>query len=470
MELNKLTIQRAHQGLKNKEFSALQLVEAVFNQIRKKNGELNAYLTLSEESALLQAKKVDQRINFNQAIGPLEGIPIAVKDNILVQGLNCAAGSKILENYLAPYDATVIRRLKKAGAIIIGKTNLDEFAMGSSGENSAFGPTKNPCDLDRVPGGSSSGSAAAVAADMCLAALGSDTGGSIRLPASFCGVVGFKPTYGYVSRYGLVAFGSSLDQIGPIAKSVEDAEIVFQAIAGKDELDATSLAMEPFNQEVDIKGLKIGLPKEYFTQGLDPEVEKLVRQAAAKYEQAGAKLIEISLPYVKYALPCYYIINTSEASANLARYDGIKYGLSKTGEDLLAGYLKTRREGFGQEVTRRIILGTYSLSAGYYDAYYLKAQKVRNLVKRDLEKAFEQADVIMGPVAPNVAFKLGEKVDDPIAMYLFDVYAVSANLAGMPSISLPCGRINHLPVGLQILGPQQSDGKLFKIAGFFSRF
>ncbi len=469
MELAKLTIQQAHHGLKNKDFSAVELTEAVFNQIRKKDKEINAYLTLAEESALKQASKIDQRIRLGQQINVLAGIPIAIKDNILVEGVKCTAASKILENYIAPYDATVIRKLKKAGVVIIGKTNLDEFAMGVSGENSAFGPTKNPHDLEKVSGGSSSGSGAAVAANMCLAALGSDTGGSIRVPASFCGAVGFKPTYGRNSRYGLIAFGSSLDQIGPIAKTVEDAEIIFQTINGQDEFDATSIQVDNVHQQIDVKNLKIGLPKEYFSQGIDPQVEKTVKQAISQYEQVGAKIIELSLPYTKYALPCYYIINTSELSTNLARYDGIKYGLSKIGDDLLDGYLKTRQDGFGEEVTRRIILGTYSLSAGYYDAYYLQAQKVRSLIKQNLEKAFQQVDVIMSPVAPITAFKLGEKAHDPVSMYLIDVYAVAANLAGIPAISIPCGKAQGLPIGLQIMGPQQSDEKLFKIASLFEK-
>lgn len=476
MDLNKLTIQKAHQGLKKGEFTAVQLIEAVFGQIKKKNSQINACLFLSEESALIQARKVDQKIKFGHSIGVLEGIPIAIKDNILVQGLNCSAGSKILENYIAPYSATVVNRLKRAGAVIIGKTNLDEFAMGSSTENSAFGPTKNPYDLERVAGGSSGGSAAAVAADMCLGSLGSDTGGSIRQPASFCGVVGFKPTYGQNSRYGLIAFSSSLDQIGPIAKNVEDAEILFQAMAGQDEFDATSFkANTPIaEQEINLNKIKIGVPKEYFVHGLDDKVKATVQRAIDKYEQAGAKVMEISLPHTQYALPCYYIINTAEVSTNLARYDGVKYGLSETGKDLLDGYLKTRQKGFGEETTRRIMLGTYSLSAGYYDAYYLQAQKVRNLIKQELEKVLEQVDVIMAPAAPTAAFKIGEKADDPVEMYLSDIYLVSANLAGIPAISIPCGEVDSLsgklPVGLQIMGSQSNDKKLLKIASFFKDF
>ena len=392
---------------------------------------------------------------------------MAVKDIILVDGIKCTAGSKILKNYIAPYDATVIKRLKKDGVVIIGKTNLDEFAMGSSGENSGYYPTKNPHDLERVPGGSSSGSAAAIADNQCLCALGSDTGGSIRQPASLCGVVGLKPTYGRVSRYGLMAFASSFDQIGPITKTVEDAQIVFEAIKGKDEKDSTSLEAEDRNFELDIKNLKIGVPKEYFIKGLDPEVEKAVKQAIDKYKEMGAKVMEVSLPHSEYALPAYYIISPAEASSNLARYDGIKYGLSEKGQDLLKGYLKTRKQGFGNEVQRRIMIGTYVLSAGYYDAYYLKAQKVRTLIKQDFDNVFKKVDVLMGPTSPTPAFKLGEKAADPVSMYLADIYTVSVNLAGIPAISIPCNKGNNLPIGLQIIGNQFDDEKILQIAKLY---
>jgi len=466
MELNKLTIKQAHNGLKNKDFSAIELTESVLNKIKSQNNSIHAYLTITEELALSQARKVDKKIQNKEKIGILEGIPVAVKDAILVEGVKCTAGSKILENYIAPYDATVIKKLRKGGAIFVGKTNLDEFTMGASGENSAFGPTKNPHNLERVPGGSSSGSAAAVADNQCIYSLGTDTGGSIRQPASMCGVVGLKTTYGRVSRYGLIAHASSLDQIGPITKTPEDARIVFDIIKGKDEFDSTSLAEKRDGQiqEIDIKNLKIGVPKEYFVEGIDPQVEEIVKKTISNYEKAGAKIIEVSLPHTEYALACYYIIMPAEACSNLARYDGIKYGLSINDDNLLEGYLKTRRQGFGDEVRRRIMLGTYVLSAGYYDAYYLKAQKVRTLIKKDFDKAFEKVDVLMTPTSPVTAFKLGEKTNDPVAMYLSDIYTVSVNLAGLPAISIPCGEINGLPVGLQIIGNQFADEKIIQIA------
>jgi len=466
MNLNKLTTKQAHKGLIKKEFSTVELTEAVLNQIKKRDQEIHAYLLLTEELALSQAQKIDKKIANKEKIGLLAGVPMAVKDIILVEGVRCTAGSKILENYIAPYDATVIKKLKQAGAIIVGKANLDEFAMGSSTENSAFGPTRNPHDLERVPGGSSGGSAAALASDQCIYALGSDTGGSVRQPASFCGVVGLKPTYGRVSRYGLIAFASSLDQIGLMAKTAEDAQIVFELIKGKDEMDSTSLSppSEKTKVKFQIKDLKIGIPKEYFVKGIDPVVEKIIKKAISQYEKMGAKIIEVSLPHTEYALAAYYIIQPAEASANLARYDGIKYGLSKEASDLLGVYLQTRQKGFGDEVRRRIMIGTYTLSAGYYEAYYIKAQKVRTLIKEDFIKAFEKVDVLMGPVAPTPAFKLGEKVDDPVAMYLADIYTVALNLAGLPGISVPCGKIGKLPVGLQIIGQQFDDEKIIKIA------
>jgi len=466
MNLNKLTIKQASHGLAKKEFSAVELTEATLNQIKKRDKDIYAYLTLTEELALSQAKRIDKKIANKEKIGLLAGIPVAVKDIILVEGVRCTAGSKILENYIAPYDATIIKKLKQSGAIIVGKTNLDEFAMGSSTENSAFGPTKNPYDLERVPGGSSGGSAAALAADECIYALGSDTGGSIRQPASFCGVVGLKPTYGAVSRYGLIAFASSLDQIGPITKTAEDAQIVFDAIKGKDEMDSTSLNPPDKiqNSKFKIQNLRIGLPEEYFVKGIDPAVEKIVKKAISQYEKMGAKVMEVSLPHTEYALSAYYIIQPAEASANLARYDGIKYGLSEEANDLLGVYLQTRQHGFGNEVRRRIMLGTYTLSAGYYEDYYIKAQKVRTLIKEDFNKAFEKVDVLMTPVSPTTAFKLGEKIDDSVAMYLSDIYTVSLNLAGLPSISIPCGKVGKLPIGLQIIGQQFDDEKIIKIA------
>lgn len=464
MDLTELTIVKTHEGLQKKEFSAVELCKAYLDKIKEENKEISAFLSIAEDSALSQAKTVDNMIGEEKEIPLLAGIPAAIKDNILVEDSKCTAGSKILENYTAPYDATVIKKIKDEGAIILGKTNLDEFAMGSSTENSAFGPTKNPCDLSRVPGGSSGGSAAAVAANMCCYALGSDTGGSIRQPASFCGVVGLKPTYGAVSRFGLMAFASSLDQIGPIAKNVEDCKIVFDTIKGKDELDSTSVESKIENCKLKIEDLRIGVPKEYFIKGIESGVEKVVREAIKKYEEMGAKIIEVSLPHTEYALACYYIIAPSEASANLARYDGIKYGFfEKESKNLLEVYLKSREEGFGAEVRRRIMLGTYVLSAGYYDDYYLKAQKVRTLIKLDFNKAFEKVDVIFAPVSPTTAFKIGEKTDDPLTMYLSDIFTISINLAGLPALSVPCGKANGLPVGLQVIGKPFEDGKILGI-------
>jgi len=504
MELTELTITKAHQGLIKKEFSASELCQAYLDEISQKDKSICAFLTVFDEAtasslaephdkevrrkkrtefsanalrstratkdlALQQAKKVDEMILTGREIPALAGIPCAIKDNILVEDLRCTAGSKILENYIAPYDAWVVKKLKEKEAVILGKTNLDEFAMGSSTENSAFGPTRNPYDLTRVPGGSSGGSAAAVAANLCIFALGSDTGGSIRQPASFCGVVGLKPTYGAVSRYGLIAFASSLDQIGPIAKTVEDCQIAFEAIKGRDPLDSTSVESEIRNSKFEIRNLKLGVPKEYFVKGIDPEIEKAVKAAIKKYEDMGAKIEEVSLPHTEYALPAYYIINPSEASANLARYDGIKFGFSKIRNskfeirNLLDVYLRSREEGFGPEVRRRIMLGTYALSAGYYEAYYLRAQKVRTLVKNDFEKVFKEVDAILGPVSPVLPFKIGERIDDPLSMYLVDVYTVAINLVGLPALSLPCGKAGNLPIGLHIIGKPFEEEKILKI-------
>lgn len=471
MNLTTLTITQTHQGLKDKKFSALELANAYLDKIKQSDKDIFAYLHVTEKLAIEQAKKIDDLIFKNEKLPLLAGIPCAIKDNILIKGEQSTAGSKILENYIAPYDAGVIKKLNKQGSVFLGKTNLDEFAMGSSTENSAFGPTKNPCDLERVPGGSSGGSAAAVAADECAFALGSDTGGSIRLPASFCGVVGLKPSYGAVSRNGLIAFASSLDQIGPITKTVEDAKIVFNAIRGRDEMDSTSVEINPASAKTTawqskIQNLRIGVPKEYFVKGINPEVEKTIRSAIKQYEKMGAKIKEISLPHTKYALAVYYIISPSEASANLARFDGIKYGYSesKNQDNLLDVYLQTRGKGFGKEVRRRIMLGIYALSAGYYDAYYLKAQKVRTRIIEDFNKAFQDIDVIMAPVSPTTAFKLGEKVDDPITMYLSDIFTISVNLAGLPALSLPCGKVDNLPVGLQLIGNVFEEEKILDIA------
>ena len=473
MELTDLTISQAHEGLVKKEFSALELAQTHLDRIEKEDKKTFSYLEVNRDQALSLAKKTDEVILKGGEISFLAGIPGAIKDNILVENLRCTAGSKILENYIAPFDATCVKKLKKEGVIILGKTNLDEFAMGSSTENSFFGPTKNPHDLNRVPGGSSGGSAAAVAANLSLFALGSDTGGSVRQPASFCGVVGLKPTYGAVSRYGLIAFASSLDQIGPLTKTVQDCKIVFDAIRGKDPLDSTSVRSEASTFNLQVSGLRIGVPKEYFVEGINPQVEEVVRKAIKIYEDGGAKLVEISLPHTQYALPCYYIIAPSEASANLARYDGIKYGLSKyqasdkKHRTLLDVYFESREEGFGDEVRRRIMLGTYALSSGYYEAYYLRAQKVRTLIKEDFEKAFQTVDTILTPVSPTTAFKLGERAKDPLEMYLSDIFTVSVSLAGLPAISVPCGKVGGLPVGLQIIGKAFEEDKIMGIAQFF---
>ncbi|MDI6891253.1 MAG: Asp-tRNA(Asn)/Glu-tRNA(Gln) amidotransferase subunit GatA [Thermodesulfovibrionales bacterium] len=506
MELTELTITQTHEGLIKKEFSALELCQTYLARIKKEDKKISAFLTLCEDLAISQAKEIDEMISTGREIPILAGIPSAIKDNILVEGMKCTAGSKILENYFAPYDATVVKKLKSQGVVILGKTNLDEFAMGSSTENSAFFPTKNPCDLKRVAGGTSGGSAAAVSANFCLFALGSDTGGSIRQPASFCGVIGLKPTYGAVSRYGLIAFASSLDQIGSMTKTVEDCEIVFDLISGKDEFDSTSVnsnskpqipnSKQTPNSKFQISNLRIGVPKEYFVKGMDEEVEKVIKGAIKKYEEMGAKIEEISLPHTEYALPCYYIIASSEASANLARYDGIKYGLSKVKsqkskvKSLMDAYLYSRGEGFGPEVRRRIMLGTYALSSGYYEAYYLRAQKVRTLIREDFNKAFKKVDAIFTPVSPSPAFKIGEKIDDPLKMYLSDIFTVSVNLAGLPALSLPCGFVSivnsqkhapyrppflekggagagpkvNLPVGLQIIGKPFEENKIFELA------
>jgi aspartyl-tRNA(Asn)/glutamyl-tRNA(Gln) amidotransferase subunit A len=473
-ELHKLNISQAHRGLAKKEFSAVELTRAFLDRINKtdkprtvQGKNISAFLTITDDLALKQAKKIDEQIVAGRDIPLLAGVPLAVKDNILVEGVKTTCASKILKDYIAPYDATCIKKLKKLGAVILGKTNLDEFAMGASTENSAFFPTKNPHDLERVPGGSSGGSAAAVADNLCCYALGSDTGGSIRQPASFCGVVGLKPTYGAVSRYGLVAFASSLDQIGPITKTAEDAKIVFDAISGKDPLDSTSVESQSISHSVtqSLSNLVLGVPKEYFVEGIDPQVKEIIKKAVKKFENLGAKIEEVSLPHTKYTIPTYYLINTSEASANLARYDGIKYGLSKTkGKDLLDVYLESKAEGFGDEVKRRIMLGTYALSAGYYDAYYLKAQKVRTLIIEDFYDVFKKVDAVLSPTAPTPPFKLGEKIADPLSMYLCDIFTAPVNLVGLPAISVPAGLAGKLPVGLQIIGRPFEENKILEIS------
>ena len=465
MDLPK-TISDARDGLMKKRFSCAELTKGYLNKIKKENKALNDFLNLTQDLALEQAEKVDNKISRREKVGPLEGIPIAVKDNILVEGYKATAGSKILKDYIAPYDATAIKKLKQAGAIILGKTNLDEFAMGSSTENSAFGVVKNPLDNERVPGGSSGGSAVAIAAGHCLGALGSDTGGSIRQPAAFCGIVGFKPSYGMVSRYGLIAMASSLDQIGSLASNVEDAELIFKTISGKDIFDSTTIDSAKIKSGE--HNFKIGIPAEFFGEGIDEKVKEKTEKEIRKFTDLGFELKEISLPYSKYALAVYYIIMPAEISANLARYDGIKYGFSFKSQNLLEHYLKTRAEGFGDEARRRIMLGTYVLSAGYRDAYYNKAQKVRTLIKRDFERVFKDVDFVLTPTTPTTAFKIGEK-KDPLSMYLSDIYTVPINLAGLPAISLPCGKTGGLPIGLQIIGPQFKDNLVFEIAQIYEQ-
>jgi len=467
MELSGLTIEKLHELLVKKEVSAVDVARSFLDHIKEADKKIHAFLTISEELALSQARAVDEKINNNQEIDILAGIPVAIKDNLLVKDIRCTAGSKILKDYIAPYDASAVKKLRSRGAVILGKTNLDEFAMGASTENSAYGPTFNPSDLSRVPGGSSGGSAAAVAGQMAVYALGSDTGGSIRQPASFCGVVGLKPTYGAVSRYGLIAMASSLDHVGPLTKTVADCRIVFNAIKGKDERDSTSVDPQGLpTTNYKLQTLKIGIPKEYFIEGMDKGVREAVEKAIKQYEIAGAKIAEVSLPSTKYAVPCYYIIVPSEVSANLARYDGIKYGLS-AGDSLLDVYLQSRDQGLGEEVKRRIMLGTYALSSGYYDAYYLRAQKVRTLIRQDFEKAFHKVDVLMTPVAPTTAFKVGEKIANPLEMYLADIFTCSLNLSGYPALSLPCGKANNLPVGLQIIGKPFNEEHILAIGEAF---
>ncbi len=465
MELLDLTITQLHDGFKKKQFTSVEVTKAYLQQIKKTDGQIGAYLNVTEELALKQAQEADKMMATQKEFPMLCGIPFAVKDNMAVHGEITTAGSKILEHYRAAYDATVIKKLRAQGAVILGKANLDEFAMGVSTENSAYKVTKNPHDLERVAGGSSGGSAAAVAAKEAVYSLGSDTGGSIRLPASFCGVVGLNPTYGAVSRHGLIAMASSLDQIGPMAKTVEDCKIVFDVIKGKDEMDATSVEIPNDKSQItNLEGLKIGVPKEYFAEGIDSEVEKIIRGAIEKAENAGAKIVPISLPATEYAIACYYIIVPSEVSSNLARFDGIKYGLSRPGGKLLETYLKSRGEGFGAEPKRRILIGTYALSSGYYDAYYKKALAAKELIKQDFAKAFEKVDVIFSPVSPIPAFKIGEKKDDPLAMYLMDVYTCPVKLAGVPALSLPAGNIGVLPVGLQIIGNHFEESKILAVA------
>lgn len=464
--LNELTIKEAYEGLKEKKFSSLEITKACLEEIKKVDKDIHACLIVEEESALAQAKFADEKIARGEQEA-LSGIPYLVKDVIMTKGVRTTAASKILENYIAPYNATIVERIEHQGGVMLGKTNLDEFAHGASTENSAFGPTRNPHDLERVPGGSSGGSAAAVAANECIYALGTDTGGSIRHPASYCGIVGLKPSYGRLSRYGLIAMTSSTDCPGPMTKTVEDAAIVLKELAGFDKMDCTCTQKEVPDYlaelQKDIAGLKIGLPKEFFSKGLDSEVETMVRKAIRKFEDMGAQIFEISLPHTKYAVPVYYIITPAEISSNLARFDGIKYGLSKQeGKDLLDIYLDSRGEGFGDEAKRRIMLGTFALSSGYYDAYYLKAQKVRAIIKEELGKALEEVDVIMTPTAPDLPFKIGDQSNDPLKMYLEDIFLSSASLAGLPAMNVPCGKIGNLPVGLQIIGKEMGEVEILR--------
>src|SRR5579862_8681742 len=464
MDLTSLTIDSARAAVQERKTTALALAEAHYERIKKEDGQIGAYLTLSKERALEQADRIDRMAAEGKTL-PLGGIPVGIKDVMSTRGVRTTAGSKILEKYIPPYDCTAVQRLEAAGAVMLGKMNCDEFAMGSSNENSAYHPVRNPRDLTRVPGGSSGGSAAAVAADMAVVTLGSDTGGSIRQPASFCGVVGLMPTYGRVSRYGLIAFASSLDHIGPLTKNVKDAALVLRTIAGRDPMDSTSadVPVPDYVGELEkpVRGLKLGVAKEYFGEGLDAEVRASVEAAIQTLAASGCEIVPVSLPHTEYAIPTYYIVATAEASSNLARFDGVRYGYrAKDARTLSEMYRRTRDQGFGTEVKRRIMLGTYALSAGYYDAYYLKAQKVRTLLARDFEEAFKKVDAIVGPVSPTTAFKLGEKVDDPLAMYLADIYTVTADLAGIPGISVPCGESKEkLPIGLQILGRHFDIGR-----------
>jgi len=470
MELSSLTIDAVRSAVQERRITSTALAEAFFAKIEKEDPKIGAYLILSKEHALAKAAEIDALATKGDKLPPLAGVPVGIKDVMTTRNLRTTAGSKILGNYIPPYDCTAVARMEAAGAVVLGKLNCDEFAMGSSNENSAWHVVHNPRDLNRVPGGSSGGSAAAVAADMAVATLGSDTGGSIRQPASFCGVVGLMPTYGRVSRYGLIAFASSLDRIGPLTKTVKDAAIVLGTIAGRDPMDATS-ADVPVPDYVaalqkPVRGLKLGVAKEYFGEGLDSEVRQSVEAAIQKLAALGCEIIPISLPHTEYAIPTYYILATAEASSNLARFDGVRYGYrARDTRTLSEMYRRTRDQGFGTEVKRRIMLGTYALSAGYYDAYYLKAQKVRTLLAGDFEKAFKQVDAIVTPTCPTAAFKLGEKVNDPLSMYLADIFTVTADLAGIPGISVPCGETKeNLPIGLQILGKHFDESTILRVA------
>ena len=471
MHLYEETIAGLHARLHRRDVSAEEVTRSVLDRIEALNGSLNAYITVTRDEALAQAREADRRLAAGDAPGPLCGVPVALKDLFATRGVRTTCGSRMLECFVPPYDGTVVRRLREAGAVLLGKTNMDEFAMGASNETSFFGPCRNPYDLERVAGGSSGGAACAVAADLCIAAVGTDTGGSIRQPAAYCGVVGMKPTYGRVSRFGLVAFASSLDQAGPITKNVTDASLLLQTLAGYDPLDSTSvdLPVPDFSAclKEDIRGLRFGIPREYLVEGMDPEVEAALDKAARTLEEAGASRQEVSLPHTPYAIPVYYLIATAEASSNLARYDGVHYGYRAKGSfrNLREMFERTRAEGFGPEVKRRIMLGTYALSSGYYDAYYRKAQQVRTLIRRDFEEAFRRCDVLLAPASPTPAFRIGEKIDDPLQMYLLDIFTAPVNLAGLPGISVPCGRTGQgLPLGMQILGRPFDEGTVLQAA------
>lgn len=481
MFLHNLTIKKFHEGLLAKDFSDFEIVKEFFDYINSADKDIGAYLSLTRDSALAQAEKVDLALAQDDNLDYLAGVPLAIKDNILIEGERATAASKILENYTASYDATVIKKLKRQNAVFLGKTNMDEFAMGSSTENSAFQITHNPRDRERVPGGSSGGSAAAVAAHLAVAGLGSDTGGSIRQPASFCGLVGLKPTYGAVSRHGLMAMASSLDQIGPLAKTVEDAAILFKAIRGRDPYDATTFDLSKKESEGDflnpnfekIKKMKIGLPKEYFVAGLDNRVGGALEKAIQTFKGLGLDFKEINLPRAKYAISCYYIIMTAEVSANLARLDGLRYGHRENAVNLLDLYKKNRGRGFGPEARRRIILGSFVLSSGYYDAYYAKAQKARRLIKEDFDRAFDKTnggvDVILTPTAPTPAFKIGEKISDPLSMYLSDIFTIPVNLAGLPAVSIPVKGIQGLPIGFQLIGRHFQEDDILGLGQYYER-
>ena len=474
MELYELGIQQAHELLSSRRISSEELTRAFLERIHRLDPQIKSYVNVSEEVAIEQAREADRRIKTGEGLTPLTGIPYSAKDSISTRGVNTTCSSKILENYKPFYDSTAIKKLKTANSVLLGKNNMDEFGMGSSTENSGFFTTRNPWNLDYVPGGSSGGSAAAVAAGLALFTLGEDTGGSVRMPAGFCGITGLKTTYGRVSRYGLIPLVSSFDTIGPMARSAYDAALVLETIAGHDPKDSTSRSepapnyCETLKKAENLRGLRVGIPREYFVEGLDPEMDASIRAAIKQIESLGAEAVEVSLPHTQYAIPVYYLILFAEASSNLAKYDGVRFGLSERNVDgLLDVYLKTRETGFGAETKRRIMLGTFALSAGYYDAYYLKAQKVRTLIRQDFQKAFETCDVLITPVAPTTAFKIGEKITNPLDMYLSDVFVVAVNLAGIPALSVPCGFSNGLPVGMQIMGPHLSEETLLKIGHLY---